>query len=436
MAVWFKTGFKGVRYRKHPERKHGVQRDRYYVLTYKWKGKTVSEAIGWASEGVKPSEAYQTLLQLKRNQKLGEGPCTLAEMRELAEEEKAEARKTKAAQAEREIAFKEFFDQVFLPDAKTRWSEETARKAEEHVRNWIHPVTGDTPMRDLDLKHVMKIKAMLASSPFPSRSKKRSGKRKEDASVQTKQVKKGRSPRHMQYVFRTFTQVWNAARDLGVVDAPCPTKAKSFRLPKVDNERLRYLTLVEEKRLLDAVKARSRQAHNMALVSLDAGLRFKEVARLQWGWVDLENGVLKVVDSKGADRYVPMTTRLLDLFKSMEKGSPSDLVFPNGAGNPHKQVPSSFTRAVEDTKLNDRVENPKMRASYHTLRHTYASRLIQSGADLYEVQRLLGHSTPVMTARYSKLSDKNLREAVAGMERERKIKESGGKVVLLKSLRK
>ena len=46
MTQWHKTDFKGIRYRKHPTRKHGVQADRYYVLTYKLDGKTKTEAVG------------------------------------------------------------------------------------------------------------------------------------------------------------------------------------------------------------------------------------------------------------------------------------------------------------------------------------------------------------------------------------------------------
>jgi len=64
---------KGVRFRKHPARKHGVKFDRYFVITYKWQGKTVSEAVGWASDGNKASEAYDILKELKHNQKTGDG---------------------------------------------------------------------------------------------------------------------------------------------------------------------------------------------------------------------------------------------------------------------------------------------------------------------------------------------------------------------------
>ena len=153
-----------------------------------------------------------------------------------------------------------------------------------------------------------------------------------------------RSPRTVQYVMRNFTIIWNAARDHGLTDKDCPTKASSFRLPKVDNERMRVLTLEEETELLDAVLNRSEQAYYMALVALDTGMRFGEIASLRWGNVDLGKSNVLVVNTKTAkDRCVPMTRRLRDLFASFENGRPNSLVFPNVNGgsptdcgrNPH-----------------------------------------------------------------------------------------------------
>ena len=304
-----------------------------------------------------------------------------------------------------DVAFKAFFDDTYFPDAETRWKTETARKAEEHVNNWIDPVTGSTPMKDIKLSHVKKIRANLA--------------------------KAGRSPRTQQYVFRTFAMVWDAARDEGLVKGPAPTKSRSFRLPKVDNERQRYLTADEEALLLEKVKARGETAYRMAILSMDTGMRFKEIASLTWGCVELEEKSIKVLDSKGRDRYVPMTARVKTLLESMEAGKGKALVFPTRKRTVQTHVPSSFTRGVEDAKLNENTDDPKLKASFHSLRHTYASRLVQAGVDLYRVQRLLGHSTPVMTARYSKLADTDLKKAVETMERAAEIKK-GAKVIKLK----
>jgi integrase len=397
------TGYKGVVVWVSKDKKHNGRPDRSFRLRYRYRGKQYEEPVGWASEGMNAVKASNILGELRNNQITGQGPCTLAEMREQAEAEKLALEKAVAAEKKREIPFKAFFENTFLPDAKTRWKPETTAKAESHVKVWIDPVTGDTPFYKIGLAHTNRIKANMSDAE--------------------------KSPRTIQYVFRTFAMVWNAALDLGLVSAFCPTKSTSFRLPKVDNEKQRYLSLEEEKTLLEKVKAKSQQSHDMAVVSLDAGLRFGEIAALTWGCVDTEGGTLKVLDTKGKqDRHVPMTNRLKSLFKAMDDGKPSELVFSAVKGGIQKQIPSSFKRGLEDVKLNEGVENSKLKASFHTLRHTYASRLVQSGVDLYKVQRLLGHSTPVMTARYSKLADDDLRQAVQAMEKKNRIQQEKNKV--------
>lgn len=94
-----------------------------------------------------------------------------------------------------------------------------------------------------------------------------------------------------------------------------------------------------------------------------------------------------------------------------------------------RQVPSSFKRAIDDVGLNQGVDDPRKRFSFHGLRHTYASRLVQAGVELYRVQRLLGHGTPTMTQRYGHLEARDLEEATRAMERRLEAMDSGGKVL-------
>lgn len=122
--------------------------------------------------------------------------------------------------------------------------------------------------------------------------------------------------------------------------------SQSFRLPKVDNERQRYLTIDEETLLLEKVKARGETAYRMAILSLDTGMRFKEIVSLTWGCVDIDKDSIKVLDSKGRDRYVPMTARVKSLFESLVAGKGKDLVFPAHGGKAQVHVPSSFTRGA------------------------------------------------------------------------------------------
>jgi len=195
----------------------------------------------------------------------------------------------------------------------------------------------------------------------------------------------------------------------------CPTQNPSFKLKKVDNERKRYLSQEEAERLLSIIKNKNYQTYEMSIVALDAGLRFGEIAALQWSSIDFDNEIIHILNTKsGKDRSVPMTSRLYNILKNKPKEQ--ELVFPNKKGGRHKQVPSSFKRACQISTLNDNSTDQKHRISFHGLRHTFASRLIQSGVDLYRVQKLLGHGTPNVTQRYSHLANEDLRSGIKSME--------------------
>jgi hypothetical protein len=57
---------------------------------------------------------------------------------------------------------------------------------------------------------------------------------------------------------------------------------------------------------------------------------------------------------------------------------------------------------------------------FHDLRHTFATRLVQSGIDLYKVQRLLGHKSPIMTQRYAHHYPESLRDGVEILDRQKR----------------
>ncbi|HEV8620065.1 MAG TPA: tyrosine-type recombinase/integrase [Nitrospiraceae bacterium] len=74
------------------------------------------------------------------------------------------------------------------------------------------------------------------------------------------------------------------------------------------------------------------------------------------------------------------------------------------------------------TKARERVGLPDFR--FHDLRHTFATRLVQKGVDLYKVQRLLGHKTGVRTQRYAHHSPESLRDGVRVLEEDRPVRVS------------
>ena len=98
MDNWIKVE-RGVRYREHPTRKHGVPRrpDRYYVIRLAVDGVMRQEALGWESEGVTLEKARLELARLREAKRTGKGPRSLAEKREINENRRKadeEARRT------------------------------------------------------------------------------------------------------------------------------------------------------------------------------------------------------------------------------------------------------------------------------------------------------------------------------------------------------
>jgi site-specific recombinase XerD len=67
--------------------------------------------------------------------------------------------------------------------------------------------------------------------------------------------------------------------------------------------------------------------------------------------------------------------------------------------------------------LNKGIEDKRQRVVFHTLRHTYASWLVENGVDLYTVKELMGHKNLAMTERYSHLGQNTLKAAVQKLER-------------------
>ena len=386
---WFPTGYPGVRYRQHPKRKHGVQLDRYFSIYYRCNGKRKEQGCGWASQGWTAKRSAAVLAEIESNITLGEGPQSLSEKREREIERREKERKERERLATENVTFFAFFEKEYLPAAKMNKKPESSRKAVEHVKNWIGPAVGQMPMKNIRPMHLQRIYRNMGDA--------------------------GRSPRSIQYVFATFRAVWNQARNNGVVQSQSPTKALS--LPKVSNQRKRYLTQTEAEALLRELGARSPQLYRIALLSLQTGMRFSEITGLTWGCVALEKSRIDIMNAKGEkDRSIPMTAEVKSMFASMTASSSGELVFESRKGGRIGKVSKSFDRAVKALSFNDNVKDPKLKFTFHCLRHTFASWLVEEGVDLYLVQKLLGHSTPVVTQRYAHVADNMLRKAVQTLE--------------------
>jgi len=94
-----------------------------------------------------------------------------------------------------------------------------------------------------------------------------------------------------------------------------------------------------------------------------------------------------------------------------------DYVFTDDAGKKINAVSSTYAKTVEAIGLNEGVTDRRMKVVFHTLRHTYASWLVENGVDLYTVKELIGHSSLSMTERYSHVGENAKTVAIRKLEK-------------------
>lgn len=383
---WHKTKFPGVRYREHETRKHGQVPDKYFTITYKYAQKTKTEALGWGTQGMTAKKASAILSELKENQRTGRRPQTLKERRKIAEEEK-KARETARLKSEKDAkTFKQFWDYYW--NAQTDKSKGSKDAESALWTHWIAPVIEDKPLVSLAPIHLEKIKQNM--------------------------LKAKKAPASVKYAFAVVSQIWNLARRDGYVNEDCPTK--KVKLPKQDNQRQRFLSPTEARELLEALKERSIIAYEMSILSLYAGLRFGEVAALEWQDVNFHNETMLIRDPKSSkNRHAFLSKDIKTILKNRHLGETKGLVFKSRTGGRIVRISKTFGRIANEL-FNQGIEDSRQKVCFHTLRHTFASWLVQQGNDLYAVKELMGHSDFKMTSRYSHLAPEGLRASAKGLE--------------------
>lgn len=147
------------------------------------------------------------------------------------------------------------------------------------------------------------------------------------------------------------------------------------------------------------------------------GLRLQEGTHLQVADIDSARGYIHVRHGKGAkDRYVPLPKRTLQLLREFWETHRNPVrIFPapGRGGNlmpiNDKPIPKSSVQIVFKKVLKE--SGIKKRASVHTLRHSYATHLLEADVNLRLIQKYLGHNTLTTTSIYTHLTDKAMATA-------------------------
>jgi site-specific recombinase XerD len=159
--------------------------------------------------------------------------------------------------------------------------------------------------------------------------------------------------------------------------------------------------------LLGAAKqSRDRLLAELALCS---GLRVSELSKLEVPDLDLDGASCFVRGGKGdKDRVIPLATKLIEPLRVFLAGRKTGPVFCSRKGASHLR-PRAIQRIIKDMAKRAGVAR---RVSPHTCRHTAATRMLELGASLREVQIILGHSSVRTTEIYTHVSTRRLRAAV------------------------
>jgi integrase len=198
-----------------------------------------------------------------------------------------------------------------------------------------------------------------------------------------------------------------AVRDGYLLTNPCKG-IKRFKLPErpplfySEDEYNKLLSLMDDEMLRDIVQ-----------VAVNTGMRQMELLRLEWSQVSFDRGLI-TLDNRGyitktkRTRSIPMNevvTETLNKLKLNANGSIYLFTDKNGEPFQQKYFSKYFKSFVRKAKLNEKL-------NFHSLRHTFASWLVQRKVSIYVVSRLLGHSNISTTEQYSHLRRDDLKGAV------------------------
>jgi integrase len=333
---------------------------KHYVLKMRVGGRQRWLTIGRHGSPWTPDNARREALRLLGLKAAGRDPAL-------------ERDRQKGAITIAELA-RRFLEEYVPRHCKPRTAEEYQRAVEKH----INPIIGRHRIADLTRSDVAQLHHHFRDRPYQA----------------------NRS-------LAVLSKMMNLAEAWGLrIDGSNPVRhVKKYR----EDKRERYLTKAELHRLgavLADAQTKAESPFAVAAIGLLVltGARLIEILTLRWEYVDLENEVLRLPDSKTGAKLIYLNAAAINLLRTM----------PRMAGNPY--VIAGKNRGARLINLQKPWRRIRAKANLddvriHDLRHSFASVAAGTGMSLPMIGKLLGHSQPVTTARYAHLAADPIRAA-------------------------
>lgn len=178
----------------------------------------------------------------------------------------------------------------------------------------------------------------------------------------------------------------------------------------------RKLPVVLDRTEVDALFSVTKNLKHKAIlmITYSSGLRLSETAHLKVSDIDSKRMMIRVSDGKGGkDRYTILSSVALEVLRQYwRKYRPIEWLFPGHRGD--KQISARSIQKIFDRAKN--LANITKPVTVHTLRHSFATHLLEAGTDLHHIQLLLGHKSPKTTTVYLHVSRKDLIRIVSPLD--------------------
>jgi site-specific recombinase XerD len=203
-----------------------------------------------------------------------------------------------------------------------------------------------------------------------------------------------------------FEKVKGGERKYYHVDRPIREKA----LPEV----------CSEEEIVAIFKATENLKHKAILMTIySAGLRISELINLKIKDIDSNRMQIRIEQAKGKkDRYTILSPKTLKILREYFKNEkPSEFLFEGQGSTNEKPIPYSARSIQAILKQSLEITRIKKKVTIHTLRHSFATHLLENGTDLRYIQSLLGHESPKTTQIYTHITTKGFDQIISPLDK-------------------